>query len=152
LQADGWPVAHEAVRFAFPIAVEAAIDLGDLDEADRLIKMLSTRPRGEVPPFLRAQITRSKALVTSARGENETVEEHLTAVEEAFAELGYPYWTARAQLDRAEWLARQGRVEESTVLAAKAAAAFEAIGAAPMLLRASLLAQPDLSRSGQDGP
>ncbi|MGO8874837.1 MAG: AAA family ATPase [Acidimicrobiales bacterium] len=148
----GWPVAHEAVRFAFPVAVEAAVDLGELEEADRLIELLAVRPRGEVPPYLRAQITRSRALVASSRGEMEAVEEELSAAETAFAELGYPYWVARAQLDRAEWLARQGRVDESASLAARATTTFETIGAPPMLLRASILAQPDLSRSGQGNP
>ena len=69
--------------------------------------MLAARPRGEVPPFLRAQITRAEALVAGARGDDEAVEENLVAAEATFRELGYPYWTARAQLDRAEWLAGQ---------------------------------------------
>ena len=48
----GLPIAHEHVRFAFPIAFEAAIDIGDVVEADRLAGLLATRPAGEVPPFL----------------------------------------------------------------------------------------------------
>ena len=83
--------------------------------------LLAARPRGEVPPFLRAQVMRAKALVAGTRGEDEDVEENLVAAEAAFRELGYPYWTARAQLDRAEWLARQGRHDESTRLAGEAA-------------------------------
>ena len=42
------------------------------------------------------------------RGEDTTVEENLIAAESMFRELGYPYWVARAQLDRAEWLPAGG--------------------------------------------
>src|SRR5208283_3282009 len=135
----GLGVAHEVVRLAFPIAFEGAIDLADFDEAARLADLVATRPVGEVPPFLRAQVTRAKALVDSARGEDDVVDENLANAEATFRDLGYPYWTARAQLDRAEWLARQNRLDESTSLAAKAAVTFETIGAAPMLARARSL-------------
>ena len=105
----------------------------------RLAELLATRPRGEVPPFLRAQVTRAKALVAAARGEDEEVETDLATAEATFRDLGYPYWTARAQLDRAEWLVHQDRLDESAGLATEAAAAFEAVGAAPMLARARSL-------------
>jgi hypothetical protein len=109
-------------------------------------------PRGEVPPFLWAQLTRARALVAGARGEDETVEENLVAAEAALRGLGYPYWTARAQLDRAEWLARQGRLDESAKLASEAAATFETVGAAPMLARTRAFLQHEMLRSpGVDG-
>ena len=143
----GLGVAHEAVRSAFPIALEAAIEIGDLDEADRLAGLLETRPAGQVPPFVWAQVTRAKALVASARGDDYALEENLVAVEAAFRDLGYPYWTARVQLDRAEWLARQEKLDESAKLAAKAAATFEIVGAAPMVARARALFEPVGPRS-----
>ncbi len=132
----GLGVAHEAVRLAFPLAFEAALDIGDLEEADRLVELLATRPRGEVPPFLRAQVTRARALIAGARGEDDAVEGDLVAAEATFRDLGYEYWTARTQLDRAEWLADRDRFDESTGPAAEAAATFESIGVAPMLARA----------------
>jgi len=134
-------VAHETMRLAFPCAVEAAIATGHLGEADLLVELLSARPRGEVPPFLRAQVTRAKALVAAARGKNEDVEENLVATEMTFRELGYPYWTARAQLDSAEWLAGQDRLDESAKLAGQAATIFDNIGVAPMLVRAQAISK-----------
>jgi plasmid stabilization system protein ParE len=74
------------------------------------------------------------------------VEENLTAAESRFQELGYPYWTARAQLDLAEWLARQDRLDESARLATEAAVAFETLGAAPMLARARALLDLEMVR------
>ena len=138
---------HEAVRLAFPIALEAAIDVGDLEEAERLAETLATRPPGEVPPFLRAQVIRARALVASARGEDEAVEENLAVAEATFRDLGYPYWAARVQLDRAEWLARQGRLDEAAKLAAEAAATFDAVGAAPVLARALVILELEMARS-----
>jgi hypothetical protein len=116
------------VSFAFPSALVQAIEIGDSEEADRLAELLATRSRGEVPPFLRAQVIRANALVGGARGDDESVEENLVAAEAAFRELGYPYWMARAQLNRAEWLAHEGRLDESAELAVEAAATFEKVG------------------------
>ena len=156
----GLGVAHEAVRLAFPIALDAAMELGDLEEADRLAELLAVRPRGEVPPFLRAQVTRARALIAAARGEDDDVEKELVAAQATFRELGYPYWTARAQLDRAEWLARQDRIDEAARLAREAAETFDSVGAAPMLARAlavletgvSPLAGGTESRTGSSEP
>ena len=143
----GLSVAHEAVRLAFPIALEASIDLGDSEEADRLANSLATRPRGEVPPFLRAQLKRARALVARARGEDEAVEDNLVGAEALFRDLGYPYWTARAQLDRADWLASAGRPEEAVTLATQAAATFERVGVYPMLARAKAFLEPETVRT-----
>ena len=143
----GLSVAHEAVRLAFPIALEASIDLGDSEEADRLANFLATRPRGEVPPFLRAQLKRARALVARARGEDEAVEDNLVGAEALFRDLGYPYWTARAQLDRADWLASAGRPEEAVTLATQAAATFERVGVYPMLARAKAFLEPETVRT-----
>jgi class 3 adenylate cyclase/tetratricopeptide (TPR) repeat protein len=131
--------AHEAIRAAFPDAIDAAIALGDLSEAERFIGILSARAPGEIPPFLRAQIARARALLAIARGEFESVEKDLMAAETTFRDLGYPYWTARAQLDRAEWLTNLGRLEEAVRLAGEAAATFERLGTTPMLVRAQAI-------------
>jgi tetratricopeptide (TPR) repeat protein len=147
----GLGVAHEAVRLAFPTALEAATDVGDLEEADRLVELLAKCPRCAVPPFLQAQVPRAKALVAGARGDDETVEENLVAAETAFRDLGYPYWTALTQLDRAEWLARQGRLDESASFASEAGVTFETVGAKPMAARARALLKPEMVRKPGTG-
>ena len=148
----GLGLAHEVVRDAFPIAIEAAVEIGDLEAGELLAESVAIRPPGEVPPFLRAQVTRAKALVAGARGDAADVEKNLVVAEAAFSELGYPYWIALVQLERAEWLAGQGRLGESSGLAGEAAATFERIGAAPMLARGRALLAPEIVRShGIDG-
>jgi hypothetical protein len=48
--------AIEGVRDAWPDAVQAALALGRHDEVHSLIALLTDRPRGHVPPYLRAQL------------------------------------------------------------------------------------------------
>ena len=142
--------SHEAIRSAFPQVIEAAIALPDLAEGERFTEMFAAFAPGDVPPFLRGQVARSRGLLGAARGANAGVEQDLTAAEAMFRDLGYPYWTARAQLDRAEWLAHQARTDEAARLAGEAVGSFEAIGAAPMLARARALIEPLVtSRSTQ---
>jgi hypothetical protein len=133
----GIEVAHEAVRIAVPAAADAALALGDLDTADRLLDALSVRPPGEVPPFLRLQLRRGAALVASARGYRDNGEQALTDVLVGSRELGYPYWTARAELDLADWLAAEGRVAEAARLAGTAVTTFDQLGVPHLRDRAS---------------
>ena len=84
--------------------------------------------------------------MTSAKGDDADMEESLAAAETALRDLGYPYWTARAQLDRAEWFARQGRRDESARLVARQPATFEKLGAEPMLARGRALLEPEMVR------
>ena len=137
----GQEFAHEGVRIAFPDALDAAAALSDAEALKNLVELVATRSPGEVPPFLRAQGARGRALLAAVEGRDEEVEADLVVVEASFRELGYPYWTARAQLDRAEWLARQGRAEEADRLADEAAETFERVGAVPVLLRARAISK-----------
>jgi len=142
---DGLGLAHEAVRIGFPDAIDAAMAIPDLDELQRLVELLASRPPGEVPPFLRAQIRRARTLLQTARGIDEGVEEALSSTEKAFFDMGYPYWTARAQLDLAEWLAREGRTSDARGSAGQAASTFEQLGTRPMLSRALAVLGPGVS-------
>jgi tetratricopeptide (TPR) repeat protein len=133
--------AHESVRAGFPEAIDAAIALSDLAVAKELIEILATRSPGELPPFLRAQVARAKALVFIAAGGTSEVEELLDLAEATFRDLSYPYWTARSQLDRAEWLAGQGHQDAAAALASEASATFERLGTRPMLVRAQAISR-----------
>jgi hypothetical protein len=139
LIASGFPLAHEVVRTSLPDAIDAAVVLGDIDSAERLVGLFADHPPGEVPPFLRAQVIRARALIAASKADNDGVEERLASAEATFSDLGYPYWTARAKLDRAEWLHSQQRSGEAVVLATDAGATFEMLGAEPMRTRARRL-------------
>ena len=50
-------VSSEAVKEAFVVAVEAALELGDTDKAAELIASVDALPPGRSPQFLQAQMT-----------------------------------------------------------------------------------------------
>ena len=143
----GFAVCLDGTRTAFAVGLEAAFAASDLEAAAALIEPIATRPVGEVPPFLRAQIRRYEAARSAAAGQHGDAESSLVAAEATLRELGYIYWTARIQLDRAELLADQQRHGEAARLAREAAATFEIVGAAPLLGRARALLEPEIPAS-----
>jgi hypothetical protein len=123
-------VANETVRQAWPDALEAALSLRDLDGAERLLAIVADRPPGHVPPFLRVQHIRFRALVAAARGGDAfAVESDLRAAVDGFRSLGYPFWLGRALLDLGEWLTAQGSPEAAVPAIAEAVEIFTALGA-----------------------
>jgi class 3 adenylate cyclase/tetratricopeptide (TPR) repeat protein len=129
-------VANENVRYAWPDTLRAALELGRVERAGELVKLLADEPPGHVPPFLRFQLARGRALTNAAAGDQDAVEADLIAAIEGFRSIGYPYWHAVAQLDLATWLQSRGRDGEAAALLAEAIDAFEMLGAAPALTRA----------------
>ena len=126
--------AHGA-RTVWPDAVEAALALERLDDAEELIALIADRPVGLVPPFLRAELSRTQALLAAARGEHGEVEAGLVAAIDALATLAYPFWLTRAKTDLAEWLTDRGRGDEAAPLYADAATTFQELGATTSLTR-----------------
>ena len=136
---SGLPISLDGARTAVAVGVEAALAAGDLDAGDALVAPILARPVGEVPLYLKAHLQRYEALRAAAGQRHEGVEEGLAAAEGIFRGLGYPYWAARTQLDRAEWLAARESRGESARLASEAGATFEILRVAPMLARARAL-------------
>jgi hypothetical protein len=149
VQTEG-PSSH-ASRIGFPAAIRAALSLGRLDDADDLLSLLAERPPGQVPPYLRAQISRGYGLLAAARGEVAAAESHLGAAIDGFAALGFPYWLATAQTDLADVLVHDKRAKECATLLDEARAVFRRLGATPALQRAeAVLASQAASRLGPD--
>lgn len=123
----------DAVRWAWPAAMDAALRLGRTDEGAALLELVATRPPGQVPPFFRTQLARFGARLAAARGERESVEEDLRAAVAGLDRLGYPYWRARAQADLGDWLRGQGCDEEGAALLDEAVATLAGLGAVPAL-------------------
>jgi class 3 adenylate cyclase/tetratricopeptide (TPR) repeat protein len=138
----------EGLRVGWPTAIDAAIQIGKLDEAADLCRLVEERPPGHVGPYLRTQLARARALVAAAQGEQAGVEEGLLGVIDDFRALGYPYWLARGQTDLAAWLIDNGRGAEATPLLEDAIAVFELLRAAPALARAmELMAGPPAAQA-----
>ncbi|MGH8989604.1 MAG: hypothetical protein ACRDXC_13585, partial [Acidimicrobiales bacterium] len=132
--------AHEAVRAAWPAAVEAALRVGIHEHTNRLMTLLADEPAGRIPPYLRAQLLRSRALLDAAEGRQDTVESDLTGAIEAFGALAYPYWEAITRTDLAEQLIVRNECEDAIDLLTGAIATFDSLRANPALSRATALA------------
>jgi class 3 adenylate cyclase/tetratricopeptide (TPR) repeat protein len=128
--------SHEVSRQSWPDAVDAALALGRLDEADELVKLLEDRPPGHIPPFLNAQLRRARGLLAAARGETDGVESQLQDAVERLRKLAYPYWLARAEMDLASWLIGQRRADEAAPLLHEAIELLQPLSAAPALAQA----------------
>ena len=91
--------AHESVRHAWPDTLQAALDLGRLQTAREVVSLIADQPPGYVPPYLRAQLARGRALTNWAAGEPNEVEADLIAAIDGLRALGYPFWLACARTD-----------------------------------------------------
>jgi len=131
--------ACDPVRLAWPDTVHVALELGRLDDARRLLSLLSDRPTGQVPPYLRAELARGRAGLAIAESRHEDVEADLVTAIEALRGLGYLFYLARAQTDLAGWLIDQGRAGEADAHLEEAITTLRTLGAAPALSRAQAL-------------
>jgi class 3 adenylate cyclase/tetratricopeptide (TPR) repeat protein len=132
---DALGASHDAVRNAWPDALEAALELGRVRAARDLLAQLADQPPGHVPPYLRLQLQRGAALVAAAEGMHDHVEAELRAVIDGLASLAYPYRTACVQLDLAAWLIERARGGEAVALVEHASDTLESLGAIPALAR-----------------
>jgi tetratricopeptide (TPR) repeat protein len=130
-------VRYEAVKEAFVVAVDAALALGDLAQADRLLGVIEALPPGQVTPFLRSQRTRFRARLAEASGDTGTAEELFVAAAEAFRDIGFPFYLAVTLLEHAELLQRLDRPGEAAPRSAQAREVFQQLGAAPWVARAT---------------
>ena len=137
--------SSQASRIGFPAAIRAALSLGRLADAEDLLSLMAERPPGQVPPYLRAQLSRGHGLLAAARGEVAAAESHFGAAIAGFGMLAFPYWLATAQTDLADLLVREERVAEARALLAEAPAVFGRLGAAPALQRAEAVLAGDAS-------
>lgn len=126
--------AHDTVRMGWPLALEAALDCGRLDDARAVLGLLSSQPRGLVPPYLHAQLARGRGLVGIAAGEDDSeIEAALSDAIARFAGLGYPYWLAVAQAELGNWLVSRQRVRDAEPLHQAAHEEFTRLRALPRL-------------------
>jgi hypothetical protein len=137
----GIQLAHENLRTALPEGIDAALALDNLDAAERMLAIVTARQPGEIPPFLRAHVARGQALVDARRGRGGTVERGLLEAEQIFLVIGCPYWLARTQLDRGEWLLSAGRMSDAAADGTAAAVTFEALAIPVLAMRARSLGE-----------
>ncbi len=140
-------VSTDITRWAWPIAGDAALALGDVAEATRLVDWLHMHPPGHIPPLLRAEQRRIRAGLLAVADDPHTSSEFAAAVA-ALRDFGSPYHLAVGLLDHAEFLrAEQDVVADELVSEAHSIAAR--LGARPLLDRVERLTDGQLRGAAQ---
>jgi predicted ATPase/class 3 adenylate cyclase len=128
-------ITDTQVKIALVEAFEAALAVGDLDKAEQLLAIPESLDPGQLTPFLQASTARLRARLDAATRSHDAVDERSRAAAALFREFGLVFYQAVAQLEHAEWLLDQGRVDEADPLLAEGRATFEQLGAKPWLER-----------------
>jgi tetratricopeptide (TPR) repeat protein len=132
-------VSSESVKEAFVVAVEAALELGDVARAAELIAAVDALPPGRSPQFLQAHAARFRAVLAGRNGEGEEAERLFKRAAARFRELSIPFYLGVTRLEHAEWLHTDLRVEDAAPLLEEARTIFARLGARPWLDRVSAL-------------
>jgi len=132
---EGTGPASQEVKVAFPPALEAALALGEHEQAERLLKQIEKLPPGRLAPLLRAQVLRFRARLAAAEGEHAKAEGGFKGAESSFREFNMPFWLAVTQVEHSQWLASGDRANEAQPLLAEARETFERLEAKPWLER-----------------
>jgi tetratricopeptide (TPR) repeat protein len=139
--ADAIGLQADSVRWAWPIAADAALAMNDLLEVERLLDWLSDHRPGHVPAVLRTARQRVSARLLAARSE-ESAAPAFDAAVKAHRDLGSPYHLAVCLLDAAEYQSAVGDSKRAHQFAAEAGAIAATLGAQPLITRAGVLASP----------
>jgi class 3 adenylate cyclase/tetratricopeptide (TPR) repeat protein len=138
---DSMGVAHDTVKESFALALQASLDLDQLDETDELLAIVERLPPGTRPQFLNAHVARFRAHLAARAGQADEAERLFKLAGGLFHELAVPFHLAATRLEHAEWLSTQGRTDETQPLLAEAREIFERLEARPWLER---LGEPSL--------
>ncbi len=136
---------NDGVRWAWPLAADAALVLQDPTQVRGLLDWLDGHPRGHVPPVLRAERLRVGVRLLVLLGDP-GAGSAFDASTSAFRELGSPYHLAVGLLDQSDHCRVTGDPQVARALAAEALAIAERLRAAPLVERALLLEVPAVVR------
>jgi predicted ATPase/class 3 adenylate cyclase len=125
------------VQHGFAVATNAALESGQLEEAEALVATGEGLPPGQMTRSLRAQLFLMRARVAAARSKHDDVSPAFNQAEGLFREIGSPFWLAVTLLEHGEWLLERGEAEPALPLLEEAREIFNRLGARPWLDRLS---------------
>jgi class 3 adenylate cyclase/tetratricopeptide (TPR) repeat protein len=126
-------IGVQDAKQAYPVALEAALVLGERGRLEQLLAYVEKLPPGLRPPYLNAVALRFRARLG---GDDPSAETRLAAAAAELRELEMPFHAAVAELELGEWLMRDGR-DEAEQRIASARTTFEDLGAGPWIERAA---------------
>jgi len=126
---------EQSVKIAVPLALDAALALGQREDAEQLLSTIEAIPPGRLPPSLRAHAARFRARLAGQDGEMHKAERAFGAAAATFREYGMPFWLAVTLIEHGEWLGELSRAAEAEPLLAEARRTFDDLAADPWLER-----------------
>jgi predicted ATPase/class 3 adenylate cyclase len=133
--ADELGTNDPVMKVAISPAVDAALALGDRRRAEQLIARFEQLPPGRLAPSLRAQVSRFRARLAAADGDQAGANSAFGGAASIFREFGMPFWLACTQTEHAEALVAAGERGEAEPLLAEARETFERLEAVVWLER-----------------
>jgi predicted ATPase/class 3 adenylate cyclase len=121
------------------VAIEAALDSGDLDRARHLLDEPQYRRLRPGQRFLRAHSIRLHNRLALAEGADADLDDRWRRSVALFRELASPFWIARTLLEHAEWSLAHDRRHEAIAALDESRSLFGALGAKPWLERVNAL-------------
>ncbi len=137
-QAGAVNLRHDAIRWVWPIAADAALALDDVSEVAGLLDWLDAHPPGHIPPVLRAERLRIRARLLERQGDDEAGPA-FTAATKAFRDLGSPFHLATGLLNHAQHLSTHGARETAAEFATEAQTMAERLRVSSLIQRAAHL-------------
>jgi class 3 adenylate cyclase/tetratricopeptide (TPR) repeat protein len=126
-------IASQDVKHGFLHALEAALALGEHEQANEMLATVEELPAGLRPPFLAATAHRFRA---GLAGDDPGADRQFTEAASILREVELPFHLAVVLLEHGEWLAARGRPDDAEPPLAEARETFGRLGAAPWLARA----------------
>jgi len=105
--ADALGISHGPLRWAWPLAARAALELGDTAATRELLAQLDAHQAGHLAPMLRAERDLVRARLAEADGDQAPAASFPAAIA-SLRERSTPYHLAHGLLDHAEYLTRHG--------------------------------------------
>ena len=115
--------------------VDALLDRGELEAVAAFLAEWEPFVRSIERPGMRASLARGRGRLGWLRRERDASLEAFAEAEATIASLGYPFEQARIALEYGQVLRRDGQRRAATAKLLAAKAAFDALGAAPLLER-----------------
>ncbi len=134
--ADALAISNETMRWAWPLAARAALELRDTAATAELLALLDSRQPGHLAPMLGAERELVRARLAAADGAADATAAFAAAVT-TVRELSTPYHLAHGLLDHAQFLLGQGDAGAAVLATEEARDISERLRCEPLLARAA---------------
>ncbi len=121
--------------YSLAVAVESDLELGQVEQADELLRIAETAPPGEVTDFLRGQVARLRGRMASMAGRHDEARSRLEEAGEIFRGITTPFYAAVADLQLAEALLAAGDAASAEGPIRDSEETFQRLEAEPWLRR-----------------